>query len=46
MVGSAEKGGAKHSRLCVTSGAMAGASFSLVRLQLCCIYIYIEKRRY
>lgn len=41
-----ERGSQTQSLVCHLSGAMAGASFSLVRLQLCCIYIYIEKRRY
>jgi hypothetical protein len=46
MVGSAEKGGAKHSRLCVTSREQWPALLFLSSVSNCVVYIYIEKRRY
>ena len=44
MVGSAEKGGAKHSRLCVTSREQWPALLFLSSVSNC--VVYIEKRRY
>jgi hypothetical protein len=45
MVGSAEKGGAKHSRLCVTSREQWPALLFLSSVSNCVVYIYIYRKK-